>query len=131
MTILYPALPCATLPWRLRPVSDSCLVLHVHRAERADALADALTTILLEPPEDPFAPEIVAVPTRGMERWLSQRLSGRLGATDTQLDGVCANVLFPPPRRLIGDALAAASGAEPREDPWLPERALWPLLDVV
>src|SRR5947208_13022938 len=104
MTILYPALPRATLPWTLRPVSDSCLVLHVHRAERADALADALTTILLEPLEDPFAPEVVAVPTRGMERWLTQRMSTRLGASRGGADGVCANVEFPFPGTLVRHA---------------------------
>src|SRR4051794_38174600 len=44
-------------------------VLHIHRAERADALVDALRALLAETPDDPFAPELVAVPTKGMERW--------------------------------------------------------------
>ena len=67
----------------------------------------------------------------GMERWLSQRLSASLGASPERRDGVCANVLFPPPRRLIGDAIATASGIDPESDPWLPERAAWRLLEVV
>ena len=29
------------------------------------------------------------------------------------------------------DAVAAASGIDPDNDPWLPERAAWPLLEVV
>jgi exodeoxyribonuclease V gamma subunit len=58
-----------------------------------------------------------------MERWLTQRLS--------DVFGVCANVEFPSPRRLVGDAVAAASGVDPLTDPWLPERAVWPLLEVV
>jgi exodeoxyribonuclease V gamma subunit len=58
-----------------------------------------------------------------MERWLTQRLSLSLG--------ICANVEFPFPRRLTGDAVAAASGIEPDADPWLPERMVWPLLEVV
>ena len=78
-----------------------------------------------------MAPEIVAVPTRGMERWLTQRLSVRLGATEGRFDGVCANIAFPWPRRVVGDAVAAASGVDPERDPWLPERATWPLLDVL
>ena len=53
------------------------------------------------------------MPTRGMERWLTQRMSERLGASDGRFDGVCANVDFPSPRRLVGDAVAAASGIEP------------------
>ena len=106
-------------------------MLHIHRAERADALADALGALLAAPLEDPFAPEVVSVPTRGMERWLSQRLSLRLGASPGRSDGICANVLFPPPRRLIGDAIASAAGVDPDNDPWLPERSVWPLLEVV
>ena len=63
------------------------------------------------------------MPTRGMERWLTQRLSDRLG--------VCANVEFPFPRRWRGNAVATATGLDPAEDPWLPERTVWPLLEVV
>jgi exodeoxyribonuclease V gamma subunit len=91
----------------------------------------ALAVLLAEPLDDPMAPEIVAVPTRGMERWLTQRLSASLGASAGRSDGVCANVSFPWPRRLVGDAVAAASGVPPERDPWLPERATWPLLDVL
>ena len=56
-------------------------MLHIHRAERADRLADGLAETLLAPLEDPFAPDVVAVPTRGIERWLTQRLSTRLGTS--------------------------------------------------
>ena len=56
-------------------------MLHIHRAERADALVGALRDLLAVPLDDPFAVEIVSVPTRGMERWLTQRLSGSLGAS--------------------------------------------------
>ena len=101
----------------------SVCVLHVHRAERADGLVEALCDLLAEPLDDPFAAEIVSVPTRGMERWLTQRLSDRLG--------VCANVAFPFPRTLAGNAVATATGLDPAEDPWLPERMVWPLLEVV
>jgi exodeoxyribonuclease V gamma subunit len=106
-------------------------MLHIHRAERADGLIDALGALLADPLPDPFAPEVVSVPTRGMERWLTQRMSALLGTTPGRSDGVCANVEFPSPRRLVGDAVAAASGIEPDADPWLPERAVWPLLEVV
>jgi len=106
-------------------------VLHIHRAERADGLVDALRRLLVDALPDPFAPEVVAVPTRGIERWLTQRMSARLGARPGRFDGVCANVEFPSPRRLVGDAVAAASGIQPEEDWWLPERAVWPLLEVV
>ncbi len=106
-------------------------MLHVHRAERADALVAALGDLLAEPLPDPFAAEVVAVPTRGVERWLAQQLGGRLGAGDGRGDGVCANVAFPPHARLVRDAVAAASGVPPEEDRWRPERSVWALLEVV
>ncbi|MGO9885230.1 MAG: exodeoxyribonuclease V subunit gamma [Solirubrobacteraceae bacterium] len=106
-------------------------MLHVHRAHRADALADALASLCARPLADPFAAEVVAVPTRGMERWLTQRMSAVLGASRGRSDGICAGVLFPSPHRLVTDAVAAASGVDPEHDPWLAERAAWPLLEVV
>ena len=57
-------------------------MLHVHRAARADALVAALRDLLAAPLDDPFAAELIAVPTRGMERWLAQTLSTGLGTTD-------------------------------------------------
>jgi len=65
--------------------------LHLHRAPRADLLADALADVLREPLSDPFASDLVLVPARGIERWLSQRLSHRLGLSVGD-DGVCAGV---------------------------------------
>ena len=106
-------------------------MLHVHRAERADGLVAALRDLLADPPPDPFQAEVVAVPTRGMERWLTQRMSDRLGARPGRADGVCANVAFPSPRALVGDAIATASNVAPDADPWRPERLTWPLLEVV
>jgi len=87
--------------------------------------------MLAQAPADPFASDVVAVPTRGMERWLTQHMSAVLGATPERSDGICANVLFPTPHRLTADAAAAACAIDPARDPWLPERAVWPLLAVV
>jgi len=106
-------------------------VLHIHRAERADGLVEALTDIVGDPLGDPMEAEVISVPTRGVERWLSQRLSACLGVTPDHSDGVCANVEFPFPGRLVGGAVAAASGVDRDADPWLPERSVWPLLEVV
>jgi exodeoxyribonuclease V gamma subunit len=106
-------------------------LLHIHRAERADGLVEALGALLARPLADPFGREVLAVPTRGIERWLTQQLASVLGAAADRRDGVCANVDFPTPRRLVGDAVAAAAGIDPDTDPWLPERAVWPLLEIV
>ena len=44
---------------------------------------------------------------------------------------MCANIDFPFPGTLVNGALARAAGTDPDTDPWLPQRAVWPLLEVV
>lgn len=102
------------------------MALHLHRAERTDLLADGLGALLAERLPDPFAQELVLVPARGVERWLSQRLSHRLGSTPQHGDGVCAGVSFRNPASLIAEIVGTAG-----EDPWSPEAMTWPLLEVI
>ncbi len=102
------------------------MALHVHRAERTDLLADGLGALLADRPSDPFAEELVLVPARGIERWLSQRLSHALGAGPHGDDGVCAGVSFRNP----GSLIAAITGTVD-DDPWSPEAMTWPLLQVI
>src|SRR4051794_28470825 len=99
--------------------------LHLHRAERADVLVDALGDLLAVLLADPFATEVVCVPTPGVERWIAQRLSHRLGAGAGD-DGVCAGGEVPSPARFAADALGR-SGSDARGPP---SRAVWPLLGV-
>ena len=107
-------------------------VLVVHRAERATVLADALAELLATPLDDPFAGELVAVPAKGVERWLAQRLSQRLGTADGSQDGVCANVAFPSPYRLLAGATAAAAPEQAEAlQAWTPDRLAWPLLTAI
>jgi exodeoxyribonuclease V gamma subunit len=106
-------------------------VLHLHRAERPDHLLAALSDVLEATLPDPLATEVVAVHSRGIERWIAQELSLRLGTADDRTDGVCANVAFPFPGRLIRTAVAAGSGVDPDDDPWLPQRLVWPLLELL
>ncbi|MDQ3931937.1 MAG: exodeoxyribonuclease V subunit gamma, partial [Actinomycetota bacterium] len=106
-------------------------MLYLHRAERADRLVDALAAVVADPLDDPMASEIVAVHSRGIERWLAQELSTRLGASPSRTDGVSANVEFPFPSRVVGRGLRAVGGFDPETDPWRPERLVWPLLELV
>ncbi|WP_156688238.1 exodeoxyribonuclease V subunit gamma [Mycobacterium sp. Marseille-P9652] len=105
------------------------MALHLHRAERTDLLADGLGALLAEPLPDPFAEELVLVPARGVERWLSQRLSHVLGRRERSPggDGVCAGVVFRSPASLISEL----SGTAADDDPWAPEALAWPLLEVI
>jgi len=102
------------------------VTLRIHRAERTDLLADDLGDLLASPLDDPFAEELVVVPARGVERWLTQRLSHRLGVGVRGGDGVCAGVRFLSPHSLVAMLL----GKE-RDDAWDPDRMVWPLLDVI
>ena len=99
--------------------------LHLHRSVRADALADGLGRLLSTPLPDPFASELVVVPARGMERWLSQRLSHVLGAGPSG-DGVCAAVAFRTPGSLVAEITGTRD-----DDPWAPDALAWPLLEVL
>ncbi|WP_445167947.1 exodeoxyribonuclease V subunit gamma [Mycolicibacterium sp. Dal123E01] len=101
------------------------MALHLHRAERTDLLADGLGALLATPQPDAFAAELVVVPARGVERWLSQRLSHILGG-GVAGDGVCAGVSFRSPASLIGEL--AGTG---ENDPWSADAMAWPLLDVI
>ncbi|WP_240465797.1 exodeoxyribonuclease V subunit gamma, partial [Cellulomonas iranensis] len=107
--------------------------MRVHTSPRADVLVDALADVLADVPPgtDPFAREVVAVPTRGVERWVAQRLSHRLGAGPDGEAGVCARIDFDPPARLVRDAVAAATGTARDDDPWEPERLVWHVLRAV
>ncbi len=98
--------------------------LTLHRSPRVDLLADALAERLAVPLDDPFAPELVIVPAKGVERWLSQRLSHALGAV--QGDGVAANIEFRAPRSLVAEVVGGAD-----DDPWRPDTLVWTLLEVV
>jgi exodeoxyribonuclease V gamma subunit len=103
--------------------------LQIHRSERADVLVRGLGDLLAGVPLDPFTPEVVAVPSKGVERWITQTLSMSLGSTTRA--GICANVDFPSPARVVGEALAAGAGVDPRDDPWSEHRLTWALLTVI
>ncbi|GAB7007176.1 exodeoxyribonuclease V subunit gamma [Nocardioides sp. AN3] len=100
--------------------------LHLHRAPRTDQLAEALGELLAVPPADPFATDVVVVPAKGVERWLSQRLSHRLGAAPGGHDGVCAGVEFRSPWSLFAEVAGTGD-----EDPWSPDSLVWPLLSAI
>jgi exodeoxyribonuclease V gamma subunit len=99
------------------------VTLRIHRASRTDVLADRLADLLSAPLDDPFAAEVVVVPAKGVERWLSQRLSHRLGAGPRGGDGVCAGVDFRTPWSLFAEVVGTRD-----EDPWSPESLVWPLI---
>ena len=113
-------------------------MLTVHRAERSDTLADALADVLRVPLADPMATEVIAVPARGVERWLTQHLATTLGAQSGRADGIAANIDFLSPSAVSGAVVDAVrgrpranGGAYGRPDPWEPGRMVWQVLAVL
>ncbi|MGO3326117.1 exodeoxyribonuclease V subunit gamma [Gordonia sp. (in: high G+C Gram-positive bacteria)] len=98
-------------------------MLRVHRAEQADTLVAVLADALAIPLADPMATEIVAVPERGVERWLGQQLSLRLG--------IAANIAFDSPASLLRQVSAVAADDADAAQAWHAERLRWPVLRVL
>ncbi|GEE03060.1 RecBCD enzyme subunit RecC [Gordonia spumicola] len=98
-------------------------MLTVHRAERADTLVGVLADALATPPDDPMRAEVVAVPERGVERWLRQQLSLRLG--------IAANIDFDSTASLLRTVTSAASSDPDAAESWYAERLRWPVLRVL
>ncbi len=98
----------------------------VHVADRLEVLADALGALLERPRADPFEMDMVCVPTPGVQRWVAQRLSQRLGAVTG--DGVCAGVDFASLTAVCDRVLAAKADGSADELPWGRERLVWAVL---
>ncbi|MCF8604122.1 exodeoxyribonuclease V subunit gamma [Gordonia sp. HY442] len=98
-------------------------MLTVHRAEQADTLVAVLADTLSTPLSDPMATEVVAVPERGVERWLGQQLSLRLG--------IAANIAFDSPASLLRQVSVVAADDADAAHAWYSDRLRWPVLNVL
>ena len=98
----------------------------IHRSSDPNSLIGALAEIVADTPDDPFTPEVIAVPTRGIERWIAQELSHRL---DPSGHGIAANIRYPTLRQLISSSLAAVGKMD--DDPWASSRLRWQVLETI
>ena len=98
--------------------------LIVHRAPRADHLADGLADLLRTPLDDPFAQELVLVPARGRRALAQPAALPPAGHAEGRDDGVCAGVEFRSPASLVAEVTGTRG-----DDPWAPDALVWPLLD--
>lgn len=97
---------------------------HIHSGNQLEGLADVLAGFLSEPLSvGVLEPEVVVVPSRGLERWLKLRLA--------QVNGVSANLEFPFPQAFLEQKVF--SGLRRQIDPRLngdlfaEERLVWKL----
>lgn len=104
-------------------------MLRVHRSRDATILVDRLAEELTDADVvDPFTPEAVVIQSAGMRRWLSHQLSERLGQTGHR-DGICANVRFQYPDRIVHEIIRTSTGEDP--DRWRPDRLVWSIVEVL
>ncbi len=83
--------------------------LHVITSNNLNALADALSEVVLTPPDgqtiDPLKPEIIVVQSKGMQDWICMALAQR--------NRVCANTCFPFPNTFIEQLYGSTVGPLP------------------
>ncbi len=96
-------------------------MLHFHHGNRLEVLAGRLAAVLAEPPADPFAADVVVVPTPATGQWLAWQLARGLG--------ICANVRFPLPAAWLWELFRAVLDDVPAEPAWAPEVLGWRILD--
>lgn len=82
--------------------------MFVYQSNRLENLFHQFWAILAEPPEDPFAPEVIVVQNQGMAQWVSLQLALHAG--------IAANLHFPLPGRCVWDLLDRLTGESPGED---------------
>ncbi|HBG08077.1 MAG: exodeoxyribonuclease V subunit gamma [Geobacteraceae bacterium GWC2_58_44] len=101
--------------------------LKIYTSNRMERLVDDLERVVRAPRPAPFTPftkEIIAVQSKGMQRWLSMELAGRIG--------VWANCEFPFPNKIIETIFAAVLPDCPPEAPiFRPEAMTWRLMGLL
>jgi exodeoxyribonuclease V gamma subunit len=106
------------------------LTVQIHVAPHPDELIKLVCDQLADPPDDPFAPELISVPTRGIERWITQRTALELAARGIG-DGISANIRFPSPARLVRRTLESIPELAPSITAWEGPALTGHLLDVI
>jgi exodeoxyribonuclease V gamma subunit len=101
--------------------------LKIYTSNRMERLVDGLEQVVRAPRPAPFTPftkEIVVVQSKGMQRWLSMELAGRIG--------VWANCHFAIPNEMVETLFAAVLPDCPAETTaFRPEVMTWRLMGLL
>ncbi len=76
--------------------------LYLYTSNRLESLVELLARVISEPPGSPFAPEIIVVQSKGMEKWVRMNLAS--------LMGVSANLHFPFPNAMLNQIFEVILG---------------------
>ncbi len=94
------------------------MALTLFSSNRVEVLQSSLALQLDDHPlRDPFATEIIVVPTYAMGRWLNLRLAQR--------QGVAANIQYPQPAQWIWQLASRITVESAGEDPFAPQVLAW------
>ncbi len=96
---------------------------NLYMSNSLDRLAGMLGEVVRVPLSSPFARETIMVHNRGMQRWVSMRLSSLLG--------VWANCRYPFPNELVHELFRAAFSDIPEKDPYRKDVMTWRVMGLV
>lgn len=100
------------------------MALTIQSSNRVETLKDCLAQRLAEAPlADPFAREVIVVPTFAMGRWLNLQLA--------QSHGIAANIDYPQPGEWVWRLAGNLLGDLPRQDPFSRETMGWRLFALL
>lgn len=97
--------------------------LKVYTSNTMEILVEQLADLLISPPADPLAGEVVIAQSKGMERWLSIELARR--------HGICANVRFPYPIHFVNSLFAEMFTDAPERSPYEPVIMTWDIMQIL
>ena len=100
------------------------MALTILSSNRVETLQETLCQRLREQlPADPFATEIIVVPTYAMERWLNLQIARQ--------QGIAANIHYPLPAEWVWQLGASILEQVPENDPLQPKQICWKLFNLI
>ena len=103
-------------------------MLNLFHSSHIEPLLAQLEQRLSSPLADPFAPELVVVPSGDMARYLKRELARTLGARNGN-DGIVSNISFIYPRQLVNATPADPTGLKHSE--WDANNLTWNIIDTL
>ena len=102
--------------------------MELFHSPHLEPLLQNLSKRLSSPLSDPFAPELVVVPSGDMARYLKRELARTLGAHNGN-DGIVSNISFIYPRQLVNATSADPTG--PSNSEWDANLLTWNIIDTL
>ncbi|MRR06735.1 MAG: exodeoxyribonuclease V subunit gamma [Deltaproteobacteria bacterium] len=96
--------------------------LNVYTSNRMELLVETFAETLTSP-ADPFAPEIIVVQSKGLQRWLAMELAKRFG--------VWANCYFPFPNKCVRELYRLVLQEIPDTSPFEPSLMVWRIMRLL